>query len=390
MTSLALPPFIMTSEENSFARNTIASRKPLIIDQILVDNDYPPDIQGRLLNLKAELLSGQIRLLEDESEDKTIWDHDMRPWLGKSWLEIPWFLAETYFFRRVLEATGYFQPGPWHCQDPYRLLKVKEFNNALPQFTSVYGQMIDERSLTGFHQAVLNALWGNQADLSNLDRSISNSHENPKQLLRDDSAKVFGYLKKSPVNMVYFMDNVGKELYFDLALMDYLLQNKMVSSITALLKNQPFFVSDAMIADFEQALGYLENSSEKPVQQLAHRTRKALQQGTLLLKAPPFLTTGRMYRQLPVEQKAQIRKADLVILKGDVNYRRLVGDRHWDPSTPIGRAAGYFPASFMSLRTLKAELVVGLKQEQLNGLKKDAEPDWMTSGKWGLITFLKK
>jgi len=37
MTSLALPPFIMTSDENSFARETIASRKPLIIDQVLIE-----------------------------------------------------------------------------------------------------------------------------------------------------------------------------------------------------------------------------------------------------------------------------------------------------------------------------------------------------------------
>ena len=33
MTSLAMPPFIMTSDENSFAQETIVSRKPVIIDQ---------------------------------------------------------------------------------------------------------------------------------------------------------------------------------------------------------------------------------------------------------------------------------------------------------------------------------------------------------------------
>jgi hypothetical protein len=56
----------------------------------------------------------------------------------------------------------------------------------------------------------------------------------------------------------------------------------------------------------------------------------------------------------------------------------------------VGRAAGYFPTAFLSLRTLKAELVVGLAQEQLTWLEANAESDWMTNGSWGLITFLKK
>lgn len=46
----------------------------------------------------------------------------------------------------------------------------------------------------------------------------------------------------------------------------------------------------------------------------------------------------------------------LVFLKGDANYRRLIGDRLWQTDTPFADVAGYFPTKLCALRTLKAEL----------------------------------
>ena len=390
MTSLAYPPFLMTSEENSFARETIASRKPLIVDQILADNDFPEPVQSALLELKNELLTGEIRLLREDTDDRALWDHDIRPWLGKSWLELPWYLAEAYFFRRVLEATEYFQPGPGQFQDPYTQLKTREFANALPEFIAALKLTNNDHTPEGFHQAVTDALWGNQADLSNLDKDVASSSGSPRRLLRDDTEEAFNFMNAGSLNIVYFLDNVGKELYFDLALMDYLLQNDFANGITAWVKNQPFFVSDVMTADFTLALNYLQNTPVESARQLAQRTQNALRGGKIKLETPPYLTSGRMYREMPKALTSELAQFDLAILKGDVNYRRLVGDRHWDPTTPVGRAAGYFPTAFLSLRTLKAELVVGLAQEQLTWLEANAESDWMTNGSWGLITFLKK
>ena len=390
MTSLALPPFIMTSDEDSFARETIVSRKPVIIDQILIDNDYPSVIQSKLMTLRSELTSGQIRLLEEETEDKPTWDHDIRPWLGKTWLEIPWYLAEAFFSRRVLEATGYFHPGPWQNKDPFQKLKDAEIQKALPFFTQSYLETRTEPSPENFKKIIKDALWGNQVDLSNLDKELS-THVRPEgKLLRDDTLEAYDFLTEKPADIIYFFDNVGKELYFDLAALDYLLQNKFAASITCLLKNQPFFVSDVMEKDFMQALDQLLSSEESQLKNLAHRLKAALAEGSIRIQTPPFLTTGRMYRQLPDHLKALLHDADLALLKGEVNYRRLVGDRHWDAITPIGRAAGYFPATFLSLRTIKAELLLGLTEAQMDRLAREAEPGWMITGDWGLITFLNK
>ena len=51
MPSSPLPPFIMTSEKGTFARKTIEELKANIVDRVLVDFDYTPQIREALLAL---------------------------------------------------------------------------------------------------------------------------------------------------------------------------------------------------------------------------------------------------------------------------------------------------------------------------------------------------
>ena len=164
--------------------------------------------------LRSELTSGQIRLLGEETEDKPIWEHDIRPWLGKTWLEIPWYLAEAYFSRRVLEATGYFHPGPWQNKDPFQKLKDAEIQKALPFFTQSYLETRVEPSPENFQKIIKDALWGNQVDLSNLDKELS-THVRPEgKLLRDDTLEAYDFLTEKPADIIYFFDNVGQRTVF--------------------------------------------------------------------------------------------------------------------------------------------------------------------------------
>jgi hypothetical protein len=84
------------------------------------------------------------------------------------------------------------------------------------------------------------------------------------------------------------------------------------------------------------------------------------------------------------ELKTQLRPVDWLIVKGDANYRRLLGDCQWLPTTSFQEIVSYLPQPLAALRTLKSELVVGMTALQIETLNQRA-PDWLTSGEWGVI-----
>jgi hypothetical protein len=386
----ALPPFLMTSEQGSFARKTIEERKPLIIDQILSDYDYTPSIRKALLEFKEELAHGKLKPLVEQTSDRKIWDEDIQPWLGKSWLEIPWYLAETYFYRRVLEIVQYFQPGPWMERDPYGRLKDNEIRGSLPVFIETYQAPSSNPGLENFSTACYNALWGNRGDLSNLDVFETDMGAQHDRIILNQVEEAYSFIKTKTTKVAYVFDNVGKELYFDLALIDHLIKSGLADSVTCYLKNQPFFVSDVMPKDLLTSIDHLSASGSKEAEALASRLLVSIKSKKVVLESPPFFTTGRMYREMPEILKSQIGGHDLTILKGDVNYRRLFGDRHWPPTTPVSQAAGYFPTSFFSLRTLKGEIILGVTSELIHRLESEAEDNWLINGKHGMLTFYQK
>jgi hypothetical protein len=77
---------------------------------------------------------------------------------------------------------------------------------------------------------------------------------------------------------------------------------------------------------------------------------------------------------------------DLAIVKGDLNYRRLVGDCHWPATTPFADLAGHFPTAVAALRTLKSDVAAGLDTGVLERLDASGDP-WRTSGAYGLVQF---
>ena len=387
----SLPPFIMTSDKNSFAHQTIKKRKPHIINQILELGDFTPRIRESLLDFKIEMSSGRIKPLHESTRDLPIWLQDIEPWLGKTWFEIPWFLAEAFFYRRILEITHYFQPGPFMGVDPFEPLKTKEMLEGLSVFNHIYPSIVPEGHLEGFQQVCNKALWGNRGDLSLINDLDPSMETQSHRIILDHTKNAYQFLTaKEPSKVAYIFDNAGKELFFDLAMIDYLIQTELALEVTCYLKCQPFFVSDTMPKDLFKTLAIMTTSGESTIQQLGKRVESHIKSGIIRIEAPPFFTYGRMYREMPPVLQAQIRSHDLTVFKGDANYRRLMGDRLWPPSTPIEVASEYFPTAYLSLRTLKSELILGLSEDVLDKVKQESDPNWLTNGKRGVITFLEK
>jgi len=91
--------------------------------------------------------------------------------------------------------------------------------------------------------------------------------------------------------------------------------------------------------------------------------------------------------EFPWDIMKDLAQADLVFFKGDLNYRKLVGDRDWDPTTSFSISLqGFHPAPLCSLRALKADTVVGLRP----GLAEEValrDEKWQVNGNWATISF---
>ncbi len=385
----SLPPLILTSEPDSFAQRTFAVRIPGIIQETIELNSFSDDIQGALEALRSEILNGTIRGLRQETPDKAFWDEMSRPYLGRTWLDIPWYWGETFMYRRVLEATGYFLPGPMYGVDPYAATKATEWKpDAAPRFASLVLEEAPPETPARFESLLHASLWGNRTDLSyNVAAQVGRAtrlEDERSNLLVNDTDQVWEYLTQKPRRRLGIItDNVGTELLMDLSLADFILSEGLAKQIDLHLKPQPFFVSDAMPGDVEAALVALKTGGDA-ARALEERLQSHLDTRRLRLHTHWHYATSLFYFQLPRDLHKELASMDLVILKGDVNYRRLVGDVHWPPTTPFAAATAYFPAPLVALRTMKAELIVGLGAGDIERLQ-EQDPNWMVNGQRGLI-----
>lgn len=397
--SAALPEPLRGSDPDSFAERTVKNRMPEIARRTLSENEFPAQISANLKSLINEIPFGKIRPLQDPgAPDLPDWEAYAAPHLGRNWLEIPWFFVEHYFYRRIVEATGYFQPGSWGGRDPYAYQKQAGLE-ASQQPTQALVQNLDRALESGWERKsflrLLNAdLWGNQADLSLWPAGESDgpSHAEEVQrehLLVDDAltiTQVFGDLRSRPGRVDFLVDNAGFELVSDLCLADYLLSTTPSFTVRLELKPHPTFVSDAMPKDVLETVAFLGDSTDRAVKGFASRLQTHLQRGRLQMREDFFWTSPLESWKMPPDLQVEMEKAALVISKGDAQYRRLLGDRNWPFSTPLDSILSYFPTRLVILRAAKSEVIAGIEPVLTGRLFKE-DPEWLYNGRWGLIQF---
>jgi hypothetical protein len=249
------------------------------------------------------------------------------------------------------------------------------------------------------------ALWGNKCDLS-ISQGASNSqkecvleqlaHLKP-HILVDDTTQALSALRKAAASrgggggrVDVVLDNAGFELVTDLCLAELLLAAGLASSIHLHGKAMPWFVSDVTEADLQWTLNLMSASNNAVISRFGAKWKSRLRDGTFHYSNHPFWTLPFDYslmQQHTPDLYADLAKSDLVFLKGDLNYRKLVGDLAWDPTTPFSISLrGFNPAPLCSLRTQKADTVVGLRP----GLAEEVEakdPNWQIDGRWAIISF---
>ncbi|NEP58517.1 MAG: protein-glutamate O-methyltransferase family protein [Symploca sp. SIO2G7] len=398
-----IPAPLLVSEENSFAYYTFTNRLPVIIEQVIAANNFAPAILEKLNKLKEGLLVELVYPIDDQGPDITDWTNYLQPFLGKPLIELPFYFAEVYLYRRLLAITEYFTSPTGEQIDPFEKQKRQGLETAITSIRQVsikldnlYYTSADRNKQwqQGLRHLLYLNLWGNRMDLSfapkeasKLEQQELDLNQKQSQIILDDTALIVDQISSFKNNRIDFIvDNSGFELVSDLFVIDFLLASNAAAVVYLHLKSHPIFVSDAMIKDVRFTLDFLANDKESTVKDLGIRLQSYLASGRLILTDHFFWTAPLFFWNLPDSLKQELSQSDLVFIKGDANYRRLVGDLHWPKNSNFNNIVSYFPSAFTVLRTTKSEVIVGLQQYQIDDLNHQ-DSQWLTNGKWGLIQF---
>lgn len=302
----------------------------------------------------------------------------------------------------------------------------------------------DKMKKTQFSHFMEFALWGNKTDLS-LHPTATNKEEVLKSLqsselseldtlresiLVNDMERVYEYLSQlvqqqqqqqqstSSIRIDIILDNAGYELFTDLILAEWLTSAGFATDIHFHVKEYGWYVSDVTEFDLLWTVQQLSASEDPVVKELGERWKNerlpscytaggefissslvnsnsnssgsGSKQGKWFIEKHEYWTLPGDYQELvhlAPDLYERLKSPQLLIFKGDLNYRRLIGDREWSSTTLFTTALGEFrPAPIVTLRTLKAEVVVGLG-EGVESKVSSIDSSWLSNGKWALISY---
>ena len=212
-------------------------------------------------------------------------------------------------------------------------------------------------------------LWGNATDLSLLTsltyediQKLQGSQarkESQKNIIVNDLDVAFEAMQKARrekkdgerrIDIV--LDNSGFELFVDLILGGYLLSEGLATSVVLHPKRLPWFVSDVTPKDFSDLLNSMvdpqafytaANESGKTFPPLSEKEVSDVkflfdqwsqfhQDGKLILRPHAFWTAQGGFWRMPhdaPELFEDLKESELVLFKGDLNYRKLTNDVSW-------------------------------------------------------------
>ncbi|EYB85176.1 hypothetical protein Y032_0303g1893 [Ancylostoma ceylanicum] len=425
-----LPPKLNGVKEGTFVFFTIGERWPKTIAKI-VDHihcrrpvfmeQYGPDADADVKSIIGELSELRYRIMTDKplqnisdtSYSYEMWNKalaDLRKQHGESevtWYKTDWLFAECYMYRIIVGAvakTKYLKSF-----DFFREQKIDGFTSHYEQIRdginyvfSVAEKLSVQQERETLEVLLKMCLWGNKCDLSLSCGEKTKLKQSPIEgarildayiLCNDFGTAIDSFFlklkgnKKGLRELHIVLDNAGPELMGDLLFAEYLMETKLVDKTVLHGKEYPYFVSDVTGGDFEWTLAELNKIGgvfHKMYQKLAARVKK----GELVFHDHRFWTYPQPYcemKSFAPELYRELSEASIIIFKGDLNYRKLVGDREWPYETPFKTAlCGFLPAPVLAIRTLKSETVAGLPDDVAERMRNEPDRKWMVTGDYGV------
>lgn len=239
-------------------------------------------------------------------------------------------------------------------------------------------------------------------------------------ILVDRSKEIWSCLTNGQTNKTidFILDNAGYELFTDFVLASFLLDNQLVSKIRFHGKSIPWFISDVNVYDFHWTIQTMVEHEDVQLSNFGKKLDAYKQSGHIELVENEYFWTSpyEFYRMKDVDAGLYeyLATSDLLIFKGDLNYRKLLGDFNWPFDSTFETvlrgslntlnridfffcfqfknfpsSIGFKPTNLCSLRTVKADIVCEVDVNLTNELS-EKDPMWMETGQYGVINFISK
>ncbi|XP_066467396.1 damage-control phosphatase ARMT1 [Tiliqua scincoides] len=428
-----LPAPLSGKFTGSFAYDTLKDRLPTILTKVIDTlhrhkNEFFEEYGEKgieaekkaiayLSKLRNELQTDKpLIALNDNLFDTTLWNQHLEYHQSisnepPSWFQSPWLYTECYMYRRIHEALV-LNP-PISDFDVFKEEKINGFfesqqaiivlSTYLQELLKNIADLGEKRLQEEFLKLLQVSLWGNKCDLSISGGKANSQKSDPLQSLQelksfilvDHTEKIWSLLSNKKKNaqitrIDIVLDNAGFELTADFILAEFLISSKLATEIHFHGKSIPWYVSDTTKQDFNWIIKQMQSSNHKWMSKCGASWEGNLKKGVWVYNDHFFWTSPHEYSSMDKvasDLYTELQKSNLIIFKGDLNYRKLTGDRKWEFTVPFHQALNNFhPAPLCSLRTLKCDIQVGLKPGQGEQFM-TTEPEWMLIGKYGVIQF---
>ncbi|CAH8478955.1 unnamed protein product [Schistosoma turkestanicum] len=366
------------------------------------------------------------------------------------WYELPWLFAECYLYRRVVDVvaqSGLNDFDPFFVKKKHCFKSARTFINSILLCLTNLSDLPPERAFNFFVNV---SLWANEFDLSlnpdgkfqqiGFDQISDFIERVQKQIVVNDGDALYRFCKNfsdlissrdfnRKLRVAIILDNSGPELVADLTLAEYFLASQIAEHVSFYGKSIPWFVSDVTGKDFNWLLNLNSSDSEganndhyaQLISKWCQLWRKRIQDSSFRFKTSYFWTTPCTYGEMEAIDAALYqnlsRDYDLIIFKGDLNYRKLLGDRQWRPDSlddkvsafrqvQIGRPASCTCSEkfgdsksgdpiidclcgpmVVALRIAKSDVGVGVDHDLLIELQNKTK-QWWTIGEYGFIQII--
>ena len=386
-------------DSGSFAKFTIENRFPKIFKEVCSE-EYESFIEKHKVGDENILHSDISRVSELKKSISSYKDYTIKDFFEKA----PFFLVEFYFYHLLLSLRNYDnlkfdffaakKDADWKdkAEDFSSKLSAlfedfEKFNKR--KFSKKEKQEFNERKNEHIKSILYYSLTSNTGDLSQLHEIRSES----VKCLCNETEICQNYLDvaKPYSRFDIICDNSGAELFSDIYLAVFFLVYGLAKKVVLHLKPCPFFVSDATIDDFSKLVAALTKNG-KNTELLDFISKKKIEVWTNDFWVEPYY-----FDKMPDDLKNHFDTSDLVIIKGDLNYRRLVGD--FNNYTDKAKSSIKFEMleerclfknksnqniPLVAPRVLKSDVFVGI-DSVFEAIGRNSDSQFKTDGKWGVI-----